>query len=602
MVGSIAVVCSLVLGSSTLAQTITEREMREHVDFLASDLLEGRDSGQRGAEIAALYIAQEFERCGLRPLGEHWQMPFDLPGAAGRGKALLGIEDHEVTGESLLMVPSMSAVGRVQAAASTIEGEVKGTIVVVPAVERSGARTIAQDFLARGAVGVILLSEETLFTPEVETDMRRVDGRAGNGRGETTLSLDSLPPEIRKQIEEQLGALGGQVQIQIAGGDSEGSPRAKNGAREMWRVGGDAGLFSSRRLSAPVVWAAQTLADSLLSAAQAGDTISLDVTRQGSDRSANVIALCQGSDPQLENEYVVIGAHYDHVGSDGEGRIWNGADDNASGTAAVLAMARALEALTVKPKRSIVLAAWSAEERGLIGSRAFADAAPIPFDRMAAYVNLDMISRNDPKSIQVLTASDDLEQLARERVTAQGMTAAAGNTQYLAQSDTLPFIQHRVPTLFFFSGEHEDYHRATDDPAKIDAAKAARVAQAAWEVTLAVANAAERPQFKETEVGAMFSGGARGKKLGIFPSATSREEGVLIDRVNANGVGEKAGLQAGDRIIRIASTPVANLAAMRRVLEEQAEGKPFAIEVVRKNASGVDEHVVLEGVFPARKI
>jgi Iap family predicted aminopeptidase len=307
--------------------------------------------------------------------------------------------------------------------------------------------------------------------------MRRIDGQAGRGHDGATVGLESLPEQMRKQIEEQLGLKPGQVQIRFAGSESEGgasegqSQRLLAGARHS-RSEGPGDLFSSRRLSGPVVWAAQALADQLLATAQAEETLSLDVSRSGSDRSANVIGLCRGSDPQLRNEYVVVGAHYDHLGFDDHGRIWNGADDNASGTAAVIAMARALGAMPVKPKRSIVLAAWSAEERGLIGSRAFAAAAPIPFDKMAAYVNLDMISRNDARSIEVLTASDDLKRLAEERVAAQGMQAVEGNSQYLAQSDTVSFIEHEVPTVFFFCGLHEDYHRASDDPQKIDAAKA----------------------------------------------------------------------------------------------------------------------------------
>jgi hypothetical protein len=588
------------------AHAITEREMREHVDFLASDLLEGRDSGQRGAEIAALYIAEEFERCGLQPLGEQWQIPFDLPGAAGRGRASITVGDRELTGESLLSVPSMAAVGQVKARACTIEGDVKDAVVVVPAVERSGARTVAKDLLARGALAVILLSEDQFLTPEADFDMRRLDG-GGGGKGGVSMSLESLPEELRKQIEAQLGGVSGQIRVQIAGGENALPPTS--GARkgdapsrgaESWQLGAPSEVFASRRLGGPVVWAAQVLAEELTAAAEAGETVSLDVSRSGSDRSANVIGVCRGSDPRLANEYVVIGAHYDHVGADGHGRIWNGADDNASGTAAVLAAARAIGEMPVKPKRSIVFAAWSAEERGLVGSRAFAGASPIPFDRIAAYVNLDMISRNDARSIQVMSASDDLKQLAQERVAAQDMQAVDGMSRYLAQSDTAPFVERNVPSVFFFCGEHEDYHRATDDPQKIDAAKAARVAQAALEVVLAAATASERPHFKEAEMGPLFSAAPAQKRLGIIPVMGTKDDGVVVDRVNSGGVADKAGLQPGDRIIRVGTSKITTVPEMRRVLEEQADGKPFPIEVVRKTSTG-EEGLVLEGVFPARK-
>ncbi|MFO0984781.1 MAG: M20/M25/M40 family metallo-hydrolase [Planctomycetota bacterium] len=525
---------------------VTALRLRQHVDFLASDALEGRDSGHRGAEVAAQYIATQFAGLGLKPLLDCWLQPFDLPGAANHAQASLAIAEAKLAGAGLFLVPAFAAAGKVTARVVAADGEVGGSVVVVDGASKANARAQAEQLFLRGAVAVLLVADQDQLEPEVDADFRRLGGSAaalpkGMKGIKGMTSLEDLPEDLKRAVAEQLAAMGigggnGRVTIRTDDGAAAaddvmkllGGNDAEHGDRLVTSISPGMDLLGTRRLSGPVVWVSAALADQLASAIDSTDDVSVSVMRDGVDSSANVLAIAEGSDPVLRGEYVVLGAHYDHVGMDDEGHIWNGADDNASGTSGLLAIAEAVQRMPVKPKRSIVFAAWSGEERGLVGSSAFGKHPPVPMDHIAAYLNLDMISRNAPDSIDVLAASDDLRSLAFAKAAQHGFKPRDGESFYLNASDTAPFVRQRVPSLFFFSGTHPDYHHASDDADKIDAGKAARVAQATLEVLVEVANRSERPAFKEPAMAQLFGGGPhRGKLLGITPDLEASGDGVV---------------------------------------------------------------------------
>ena len=217
----------------------------------------------------------------------------------------------------------------------------------------------------------------------------------------------------------------------------------------------------------------------------------------------NVAGILRGSDRRLAAEYVLVVAHLDHIGVgvpvDGDS-IRNGADDNASGSAGLLALAAAFA--RERPKRSILFLSVSGEERGLVGSRWYADHPTVPLDSVVGLVNLDMIGRNTPDSIYLngwgkSTLSDLVRRLAREH---DELRLAVGpdiedRPVTPADSDHWPFQHRGIPYIFFYSGEHPDYHRAGDEPAKIDADKAARVARLAFYTIAAVAGDRGRPAW-----------------------------------------------------------------------------------------------------------
>ncbi|NUN07779.1 MAG: M20/M25/M40 family metallo-hydrolase [Ignavibacteriaceae bacterium] len=221
----------------------------------------------------------------------------------------------------------------------------------------------------------------------------------------------------------------------------------------------------------------------------------------------NVVGIIEGSDPVLKDEYVVVGAHFDHIGmgetgvmsKDNIGQIHNGADDNASGTAGVMEVAEAMS--KVKPKRSVVFIAFNAEELGMMGSRYYAYQFPWrPVDKAVGMVNMDMIGRNESELLWIggIFYSSDMKEVV-ENANKQAGTGfeLLYNVGLLTfASDQGPFIRREVPAVFFFAGMHDDYHMPSDDVQKINFKKVERVAKLAFETANHIANTSDLPEFR----------------------------------------------------------------------------------------------------------
>jgi len=219
----------------------------------------------------------------------------------------------------------------------------------------------------------------------------------------------------------------------------------------------------------------------------------------------NVVAVWPGSDPALKDEYVVLTAHFDHVGIgrpvDGDS-IYNGADDNASGTAALLEVARAFASLDERPKRSVLFLFVSGEEHGLLGSRWYSDNPTVPIGSIVANINADMIGRNAPDSIVVIgkeySSLGEIVDGVGHRHPELGLVVSDDlwpEERFFYRSDHFNFARQEIPILFFFSGVHEDYHRPSDTLDRIDADKITRVARLIFHTTFKVANASDRPHW-----------------------------------------------------------------------------------------------------------
>jgi Zn-dependent M28 family amino/carboxypeptidase len=217
----------------------------------------------------------------------------------------------------------------------------------------------------------------------------------------------------------------------------------------------------------------------------------------------NSVGILRGTDPALRDEYIVISAHMDHVGTNGanvQDSIWNGADDDASGTAGVLALAAAFA--QAPPRRSIIFLTVSGEEHGLWGSAHFVTNPPVPIGKIVANLNLDMIGRNWKDSIVVI--GQEHSDLGNTLMKVAGAHPELGITplrdpwpqeSFFTRSDHYNFARRGVPALFFFNGTHADYHQPSDSPDKIDAEKASRIVKLIYNVAAAVANATPRPQW-----------------------------------------------------------------------------------------------------------
>lgn len=217
----------------------------------------------------------------------------------------------------------------------------------------------------------------------------------------------------------------------------------------------------------------------------------------------NSVGILIGTDPVLRDEYIVVSAHMDHVGTNGanvKDSIWNGADDDASGTAGVLALAEAFA--QAPPRRSMIFLTVSGEESGLWGSAWFAKNPPVPMGKIVANFNLDMIGRNWKDSIVVVGLEHSDLGATLFKVSAAhpelGITPMRDpwpQENFFGRSDHFNFASRGVPALFFFNGVHADYHQPSDSPDKIDAEKASRVVKLVYFVASAVANATPRPQW-----------------------------------------------------------------------------------------------------------
>jgi aminopeptidase YwaD len=306
----------------------------------------------------------------------------------------------------------------------------------------------------------------------------------------------------------------------------------------------------------------------------------------------NVVAIVPGRDPSLHGQYVVIGAHFDHLGRstagamDPEARdaVRNGADDNASGTAAVLELARLFAARP--PRRSIVVTHFSGEELGLLGSQWFVDHPPVPLDSVVAMVNFDMVGRlrNDKLIVYGVATASELPGIV-ERANLAPRLAISAVGDGFGPSDHSSFYAKGIPVLHFFTDLHDDYHRASDDVERIDADGAARVVAVAERVVRDVADRAERLTPIRSAAPAPIAGGRAASEvyLGSIPDMSAGEvPGLRLSGVRAGSPADAAGLRAGDVIVELGGRVVKDLYAYSAALYSHRPGDRVEIAFLRE--------------------
>lgn len=462
------------------AAMITAARMRDHIAFLASDDLRGRDTPSPGLETAARYLADQFAASGLEPAGDAGSYLQRWTYEAYRmNRARVGLELEAPKG-SVTRLEYGSDFFAVPAREDGVEGEpiFVGRLDDSPASLPDGAS---------GRIGILHLPVTGTFSPVFGFIERAAD--AGM-RGLVFV----FPPQVPGQVI-------GQIASQLEGGVV--APR-------RIPTFGVSHAAILRLLAAAGLDAAAFLGDSAaVGTVAAGLTLRL---AEGGERSLaeppNVVAVLRGSDPELRETYVVYSAHFDHLGvgkPDASGdSIYNGADDDASGTSVLLEVARAFAALPEPPRRSLLFLAVSGEEKGLLGSAAFAEHPTVPLDRIVADINLDMIGRNAPDTVigigqEYSSLGPVAAAIGRDRPDV-GLTVAPDpdpSEQAFFRSDHVNFVRHGIPALFLTAWLHDDYHRPGDEVDLIDADKAARVARLAFYVGAAVAQNPAPPTWNE---------------------------------------------------------------------------------------------------------
>lgn len=309
--------------------------------------------------------------------------------------------------------------------------------------------------------------------------------------------------------------------------------------------------------------------------------------------SQNVMAIIEGTDPILKNQFIVLGAHYDHIGMGGSKSssrqpdtiaVHNGADDNASGVAAILEIGQKLS--KASPKRSVVVVAFGAEEIGLLGSRFFTENQIIPIDSISAMINVDMLGRmNEERNLQVggvKTAAESVEILTK--INEKYGFDLSLSPQGYGPSDHASFYSKEVPVFFISTGPHTDYHTPFDDIDKINFDGLRESADFIYDLAIELANAEQRLTFQEAGPATPQSRHGRELKvrLGIMPDVSGVDHnGLKILAVNENQPAYNAGLKKGDVITAIDGKPIKNIQDYMFRLQELNVGNTISLEFNR---------------------
>lgn len=460
---------------------VTAVLIQRHIDVIAHDSMMGRDTPSRGLELTARYIADHFRRLGLEPGGD-----------SGDYQQRYVIAQRKLDGEGSavrLAAGGVTAMASLARDARYVYGARIGKPVTGPAVLVGG--TLEDESLAAAPLQDHVVVFVVDFSKPAQRTNAALNAMLGHRPRAIILVSNRDSARFGQLVRQQFGVTEGVTF------ESEPEPpvvevheRAIAGVLQSSGVDlaaiRDAAMPVVRPL--PEVKVTTTLADETLQAVSA----------------PNTVGIIRGTDPVLRDEYIVFSAHMDHVGVNGanaKDSIWNGADDDASGTAGVLALA---EAFAMTPtKRSLIFLTVSGEEKGLWGSEWFAGNPPVPIGQIVANLNLDMIGRNWQDTIVVIGQdhSDLGETLHRVNAAHPELRMSAiddlwPHENFYGRSDHYNFAKRGVPVLFFFNGTHADYHQPSDSPDKIDAEKEARIVKLVYYVGQEVGNAAKRPVMK----------------------------------------------------------------------------------------------------------
>jgi hypothetical protein len=606
---SLAVVLALALatsggriaGSSDLAGEVSQHRYLEHVRFLASDELGGRGNGTPGLERAARYIADQFRAAGLRPGGDDgsWFQPFQI---------VTGLEVHD--GNTLVVKQDGRAspftLGETYypLSVSVAEGHAspESALPVVFAGYGISAPELEYDDYegvdVRNAAVVVFMHE-----PQENDPSSRFEGRAftrhaslmqkamvARARGARLMLLVIDPSH-----DADDGAFGGWT----------ADPQADNYGITVVRV-------QRERLALALGPAidfdevARAIDADLRPRSRALPAIEVRSVERFSHvrrEVRNVIGVVPGSDPVLAEEAVVVGAHYDHLGRGGRhslapeahGQIHNGADDNASGTAALLEIARVVAAVRERFPRTIVFIAFAAEELGLLGSAHYVEHPTVPLDRTTAMLNLDMVGRPDGQVL--LSGTETAPSLAADvEAAAAGRSIKVNRFREgagVGSSDDTSFLLRRIPALAFFSGFHADYHRPSDDWDRIDVRGAVEVTRIALDLTQRLSARAERAAFTGMPPQPRGGGGGGyGAYFGSVPDFGDSTDGVKFAEIREGSPAAKAGLRRGDVLIEFDGAPVTTLYDFTHALRNKRAGETVTV-VVRRDGTPVTAEVTL---------
>ncbi len=596
-------------GSKKLVSAISQADIRGQIDIIASDEFEGRDTASKGIEKARDHIINNIKSFGLMPAdkGGTYRHPVSIK---------FGVEVQKDKNELVL-------------------------------IGKDGKETkfkIGKDYSPTSFTANNTLESEVVFGGYGLS----VAGKPGvgynsyadlNATGKMVLLLRYVPEKVEGKRRQEL--------MRSAALVRKATVARTQGAKGVIIVGGPNSQNSDKLISVNYVRGASSsgvvalsgnhkLANALLAVAGKGDLkkiqdgldkenphtpvgfalpgIRLRITaavKKVSRPDYNIVALLPPGLKTDNPEYVMIGAHYDHLGyNDGSinpkggnpGRIHNGADDNGSGTVTLLELAAWLAEERKKDpkkfKRGIIFCWWTGEELGLLGSAQYAKDPLIPFKQVTAYINLDMVGRmKDNKLIvQGMGTSSVWKKLIEKRNVAAGFSLKLQSDPY-QPTDITSIYPKGVPSIALFTGLHKDYHKPTDDPSTLNYEGMERVANFTGRLLMDLAGEMKRPDYLKVERG--NKGGTRSEMrayTGVIPDYGAEVKGLLINDVRAGGPAAKAGIKAGDVVVELDGKEIKNIYDYTAALNGIKIGKPTNVVVKRK-----DKKVELKITPEARK-
>ncbi|MBX3463317.1 MAG: M28 family peptidase [Planctomycetes bacterium] len=500
-------------------ERILRDELLAHAAFLADDARGGRLTGSPGQQEAAAYIAGHFASLGLEPLGD------EVDGQRSFLQHYGVTRTHVLPATSLRLGGVTLADGFAILAGKPIDTVIEGKLRFCGLGRTRGSLAeVAEAERLDGRIAVVVVRPPRGRVDRALTVEQKfgLSFRSFGQLGQTTQALEKkgaaavlfLLLADPMGLSDVLNTLALSPGKDLLAARFEGASPGFGGLGGMLAKGSGAPSFvlsmdaSARLLDELAVDRAALEAfvaggDELPTArADVDGRIALAVAHDAEATASNVVAVLRGVDPTLAAEAIVYSAHMDHVGRRLDGEVFNGADDNASGSAGLLAIATAFAKATPKPRRSVIFLSVSGEELGLWGSAFFAEQPTWPLDRIVANVNTDMIGRSGPESgpHEVAVTPSHLHTmystLVRDAAAIAGRLdmAFTSGDKYYERSDHYNFAKKGIPVVFFCNGEHEDYHQVTDHADKLDGDKMQRIARLAYWTGWSVANAEEAPR------------------------------------------------------------------------------------------------------------
>jgi len=533
-----------------------------HIRYLADDVLEGREAGSPGARCAGDYIAEFFRSLGLEGAGPAGSFFQTFPVQMG---SVLGRENHfEVAGQGMRL--RQDWIPFAFSASDRVTGE-----------------------LVYGGPGVSMPGnpDDRYAHLDLEGKIVVVEGTDPHGSEEGSVAGD---PHHKASIAAGRGAAA--VLVLLDEGQTLPDPTREE----------------RPEVPIPAVAVSPAAAEAIREATRDGETVTLEsAVEPRMVEIRNVVAMIPGSDPTLAREVVVVGAHYDHLGYGGDGSlapdaraIHNGADDNASGTAALMELARHLMEPGHRPSRSVLFLAFTGEEKGLWGSSYYVNHPLIPLENTVAMLNMDMVGRLRDNTLTVYgtgTAAEMPNLVEEVNQELDQPFVLATIPDGFGPSDHSQFYGADVPVIMLFTNTHAEYHRPEDDWELINPQGLERIVEYAEDLTLALAGSSTTHAMALTfQEGAGNPHGAMaaaadeeegrpsrgyGAYMGTIPDMTPRDFGVRVTGVREDSPAEKAGLQGGDVLVEFGGHEITDLYAYTYALREFQPGEEVEVVVLR---------------------